>query len=84
MNQKIQMLIAGALLLVALLFKAFGGKEAATNKEDQQETAKDSAPDLVEKSKIMSEMGKKGAAKSAEVRRAKKAAREAAKNEFSS
>lgn len=77
MNKKLLMIGGGVVLLGSMAW--FTGKRGG-------EKAPDDAPQAVtkevsdeERRKIAAEWGRKGAAKSAEIRRAKKAAREAAK-----
>lgn len=84
MSQKMQWGVAGLFLLIAIIIKFITGQDTDKPKKQESEIKETVLePDQIEKNKIMSEMGKKGAAKSAEVRRAKKAAREAVKDEFS-
>ena len=82
-DKKIQWIVSGGLFLFVLAFRFLGGESEETSGNEAPSKPKNLDPDVQEKNKIMSEMGKKGAQKSAEVRRAKKAAREASKNELS-
>lgn len=74
MISNIPYIAGGVMVILAVLYRLLSGKgekPAASAAKTEVKSAQDMAADA--KKKIMSEMGKKGAARSAEVRRAKKA-----------
>lgn len=78
---------AAGVILLGAIFYVFSKKKGATKAPEKEveapKLAEEKAPDVLAKNKIMSEMGKKGAAKSAEVRRKKAAAKKAEENDDS-